>query len=191
MPDSRGRARVACPSLVVQTVLWPWKIVLQDGLAGRLELRRNSIDVLPDAEEVPANNLGRIRVADPAPEQLGDEIGIAGHIFQPFRNGLNAVEITPQTDVVEADEIADVQNVRGDVRESRIRRIEIGQPVVPAGLDARDKIRRKVDHDQRVRLLHQLENMVGDVSGVRADAVRARVAVDDRSLGSSISFLAA
>lgn len=84
--------------------------------------------------------------------------------------------------MVETDQVANVQDMSDDLVERGVGGDVCGQTVLIAGVDAGDEVGRKVDHDDCVTRLDELENVILDVARVRADAERGAVAVDDRRL---------
>lgn len=157
-------------------------IILKDRFTIILQLCGNLIDLLPDAENVPAGDLGRVFVTHPLSQQLGNEIGVFRHILQPLRHRRNPIKVGAKADVVEANQIANVKNMPDDLVERGVCGEVLGKTVLIARLNTRDEVGGKVDHDEGITLLDQLEHIVLDVSRVRADAEGGAVGVDDGGL---------
>ena len=87
------------------------EIILERGNTGALHLERNSINILPHAQQVAPRNLHGIVVADAPPQQLGKQVRELGHVLEPAGCGLDAVKVAADADVVVADQLADVNDV--------------------------------------------------------------------------------
>lgn len=93
---------------------------------------------------IPPRNLSGIFIGDAPLQQLGEQVRELGNVLQPPGRGRDAVEVAPNADVVVPDEVADVGDVVGDVRQGAVVRVEIRDPVLIAHVDAADEVRGEV-----------------------------------------------
>ncbi|KAI6766220.1 hypothetical protein HG530_007290 [Fusarium avenaceum] len=134
---------------------------------------------------VTTNNLGRINIADTLSKQFGNQIGIFADVLETLRDRWDTVKIGTDTNVIIPDKVANVDDVLGCVRESRVFWVKFGEAVFISCIDTRNEVRGDVNHDKRVALLDKLQNVILDVSGMGTDTPGGTVREDDRSFRAS------
>lgn len=102
-------------------------------------------DVGPDAQDVAADDLGGVGVRDAAAQQLGHEVRVLGDVAEAVGRRPDAVEVAAEAHVVVPDELADVRDVVGHVRQRVVRRVEVRDPVWRVVVYAAYEVGREVD----------------------------------------------
>ncbi len=93
---------------------------LEAGGAGGLEVAGHGLDVAHDAQRVAADELRDVGLGPRPLEQGGDEPRVAADVLEPDREGVGAVVVAADADVVDAGDLAHVLEVGDDLLDRRV-----------------------------------------------------------------------
>ena len=83
--------------------------------AGRLEVAGDGLDVAHDAEVLPRASWATSSSVQPRSRERGDEPRVAADVLEPDREGVGAVVVAADADVVDAGDLAHVLEVGDDL----------------------------------------------------------------------------
>ena len=90
-----------------------------------------------DPQDVAARELGEVLVAPAAPDELGEEPRVAGHVLEPLGPGVVAVVVAAEADVIDAGDLAHVVDVVGHLGDRDLDLRHAGPDLAARGAVAR------------------------------------------------------